>query len=89
MKKIFIILLICFSLFAYANGVDVETLKQSIENDPGDYESLSKLLEIYEDEEDYYAYIDTVISVINRVEEPEARLLPFVLQAARYASEQY
>ena len=89
MKKIFIILLICFSLFAYANGVDVETLKQSIENDPGDYESLSKLLEMFEDEEDYYAYIDTVISVINRVEEPEARLLPFVLQAARYASEQY
>lgn len=89
MKRIFIILLICFSLFAYANGVDVETLKQNIEEDPGDYESLSKLLEIYEDVEDYYAYIDTVISVINRIEEPSNKILPFVLQAARYASEQY
>ncbi len=89
MKKIFIIALICFSMLIFANGYDVETLMKNIENDPGDYESLSKLLEIYENDEDYYGYIDTVISVINRIDEPSNKILPFVLQAARYASEEY
>ncbi|MFO7881225.1 MAG: hypothetical protein R6U52_01650 [Kosmotogaceae bacterium] len=78
-----------FSFCLFANGYDIDSLKENLENDPGDYESLAKLLEIYENEEDYYAYIDTVVSVINRIEEPVAKVLPFVLQAARYASEEY
>ncbi|OAA29359.1 hypothetical protein AT15_02235 [Kosmotoga arenicorallina S304] len=86
MKRLIIILFLIVSLVAFATE---EELKAKLEENPRDFEALQELLEIYEENEDYSGYIDTMLEITEKLEDAPTEIMPYVLQAARYAADQY
>ncbi|AKI97830.1 hypothetical protein [Kosmotoga pacifica] len=86
MKRLIIIFLLFISLVAFAGE---EELKARLEENPLDFEALQELLELYEENQDYWGYISTIVELTEKLEETYSEIMPYVLQAARYAVEQY
>jgi len=86
MKRLIIILFLIVSMMAFAGE---DELKAKLEENPRDFEALQELLELYEENDDYWGYISAMVEITGKLEDAPADIMPYVLQAARYAADQY
>ncbi len=87
MKKT--ILLILVALLPIVLFAQIDELKAKLADNPADIESLEALLKIYEDNYDYYSYLDTVRGVASAVGEIPDEMLPIIEKAIEMAQYNY